>query len=427
MANYFFETMSESDASNFASDDRLFFLAGSPSSVTVTHNDATGGLHPTAESITITSGAVSHTFAVGAIATASQADPSNVIFVSAGNDALVVDSNTGTAIDLTNSDIGDSSDHSVLYAFGGNDTIDGGNHSDWIDGGAGNDVITGLNDGSDDALASKQDVLQGGAGADSITGDVGNDHIYGNTQTTTQGAADAGDSIVAGAGNDYVNGNAGADTIFGDAGNDRLYGGADADTIHGGADNDYLQGNKGADSLLGDAGNDSIHGGADNDVLAGGADNDQLWGDLGADTVAGGTGFDWLTGGAGNDVFSFAGGDATNANVSTAPTAADHGLTDVIADFADASDKIALGFTVAAVLHDTTGTVATTVEGAQAIAQGLLTAHAGGGLDVAAVTVGSDTYLFFDGDGANTTIDSVIKVLGVTDSAFNVGTNNDFA
>jgi len=427
MANYFFETMSESDASNFASDDRLFFLSGSPSSVTVTHQAATsGGLHPTAESITITSGVVSHTFAADALATASQ--DQNVIFVSAGNDALVVDSDSGTAVDLSaGADVGDFSDHSVLYAFGGNDTIDGGNHSDWIDGGAGNDVITGINDGSDDALASKQDVLQGGAGADTITGDVGNDHIYGNAQTTTQGAADGADSIIAGAGNDYVNANAGDDFVDGGAGNDRLYGGNGADTIHGGADIDYLQGNKGADSLLGEAGNDVLHGGADNDALLGGADNDQLFGDLGADTVTGGAGYDWLSGGAGNDVFSFAAGDASNANVTTAPTAANHGLTDVIADFTDASDKIALGFTVSAVLHDTTHTVATTVEGAQAIAQGLLTANGGGGTDVAAITVGSDTYLFFDGDHANTTIDSVIKVLGVTDSAFNVGTNNDFA
>jgi Ca2+-binding RTX toxin-like protein len=73
-----------------------------------------------------------------------------------------------------------------------------------IDGGAGNDVLTG------------------GGGANKITGGVGNDLLYG---------ADGADVILGGDGNDL---------LFGGAGRDLLIGGDGADTILGNSDEDIL-------------------------------------------------------------------------------------------------------------------------------------------------------------------------------------------
>jgi Ca2+-binding RTX toxin-like protein len=266
----------------------------------------------------------------------------------------------------------------------------------------------------------------GGAGADTIVGGDGNDHIYGNLFSSTAGAADGNDIIHAGNGNDYVNGNAGDDSISGGLGNDKLYGGAGNDVIDGEDGNDYLQGNKGSDVLFGGNGNDTLHGGADHDFwLAGGAGNDQVFGDLGDDSVSGGAGYDTMWGGDGNDVFFIStAGDASNANLLTAATAANHDLTDVIADFTSGSDHIYLGFTVNTVLHQQTGVTFTSVDAAQTYAEQLLDAHTGTG-EVAAITVGSDTYLFYTDTGVDTTgvdaahsINAAIKVAGVAGSVF---------
>jgi serralysin len=430
MANYFFETMSDSDAAAFTSDDRLFFLSGTPSSVTVTHQEATtGGLHPTAESTTITLGAVSHTFQADELAGASAAH--DIIFVSGGNDTLVVDSDAGSTIDLgagnsagpydpATYDV-DLNAHTILYAFGGADTITGGNASDWIDGGNGSDTITGVNDGSADALAHKADVLQGGGGGDTITGADGNDHIYGNTLATAAGTTDGGDLLSGGNGNDYINGNAGNDTIDGGLGNDRLYGGNNDDVVTGGAGYDYLQGNKGNDTLDGGADNDTIHGGADNDSLVGGTGNDQLFGDNGNDTLSGGAGYDSLTGGAGNDTFSFGATDASVANLNTVATATDHGLTDVITDFTHGADKLGLaGGAPTAIDLQGSGVTFSGVDDAYAYAKTLIAAHVA---DVAAIQVGSDTYLFYDTDHTGGTIDAVVKLSSFTASTL---TTSDF-
>jgi Ca2+-binding RTX toxin-like protein len=288
----------------------------------------------------------------------------------------------------------------ALFAGATNDTVDGGD---------GNDVITGSS-GSTDALGHliESDLYMGGAGADTIVGGIGNDHIYGNELTAVAGAVDGADSLSAGAGNDYVQGNAGADTIDGNDGNDRLYGGADADSILGSAGNDYLQGNKGNDTLSGGSGDDTVHGGADDDRLSGDAGNDQLFGDAGNDTLTGGAGIDTITGGTGNDKFVFSGHDAAFATSGVLAWA-----TDEVADFASGSDKLALDFRPTQLLHGS----ADSVSAAMAFATQQLQAHAGQG-DVAAVTVGSDTYMFWDSTGHGGAIDSAIKVDHVQDNVF---------
>ena len=267
----------------------------------------------------------------------------------------------------------------TLRGGAGDDQLDGGSGSDWLDGGDGNDRILGSPGVGPAGSSGESDVYSGGAGSDTIGGGAGNEHIYGNAATSMAGALDGADSLSGGDGNDYIQGNAGADTIDGGAGNDRLYGGADNDVIAGGAGADWLQGNKGADSLSGGTGDDLIHGGADNDTLTGGAGIDQMSGD------------------AGNDRFVFGAGDSDFASGSTVFT------TDHIADFGNGGDLIQLPFHVAAVLDG----AATSAAGAYASAVALLAGHA---LDVAAITVGTDTMLFYQSGGIASGPDSAITL-----------------
>lgn len=433
MANYVFETMTATDASNFTSTDRLFFESASVSTLGVTDNPAvTGPLSSSAESITLTSGSQSLTFAATQLSYASTHD--GLIFVN-GDELEVGTGAANTLAFTTDAGVGH---HTAVYGFDGNDTISGtSSANDTLFGGDGNDVITGSSSHTDAAgHFTESDYYMGGAGADSITGGDGNDHIYGNAFGSTIGAADGNDTINAGNGNDYVNGNAGNDTVNGGDGNDRLYGGAGNDVISGGNGNDYLQGNKGDDTLLGNAGDDTIHGGAGNDVVRGISGNDHVFGDNGDDTITGDAGFDTLTGGAGNDVFIFFAGDASNANVSDT-TSTTAGVVDTITDFTTGEDHISLanggsappGF-LPFVYHQGAGVTFTSAAAAQVYAEQLMDngTHAGG--EVAAIQVGADTYLFYNdtnhdvtgADGAHS-INEAIKLTGVTASTI---TTDDF-
>jgi Ca2+-binding RTX toxin-like protein len=95
------------------------------------------------------------------------------------------------------------------------------------------------------------------------------------------------DSINGGNGNDTLSGNDGIDRIDGGNGNDVIDGGPDADQLFGGAGDDTISGGTGVDVLFGDDGNDSLSGGAGQDQLWGGAGNDTLNGGGGADWLRG--------------------------------------------------------------------------------------------------------------------------------------------
>lgn len=282
----------------------------------------------------------------------------------------------------------------IAYGGGGQDSITAADGNDWINGGARSGA--------------------GADGADRLFGMGGNDHIFGNAQGAAQGAADGDDWIDAGSGGDYVNGQGGNDTIHGGSGSDRLLGGSGNDLIVGdneigidpatlGFGNDHLNGNKGNDTLIGGWGNDDLHGGQGDDLLQGGEQNDLLSGDLGNDTLEGGGGVDTMSGGSGADIFRFL--ETSNAPfvpVETTPT-------DQIADFEHGADHIQLAFHVLALLQ--AGAASGLVAAASA-ADAMLQAHAGNG-EVAAVQVGSDTYLFFASDGAGA-MNDVILLHGVT-------------
>jgi len=440
MATYTFETMAQSDASNFTATDFLFFLSGNIANLGVTDNPGTSssnalGTTITAESITLTSGGKSLTFSAAELSAASKASPDHILL---GNDLLVFgqggttsvpydDAGTAGTLSLAAGTAGHSA---VAFGFAGADSIVGGSASDTINGGEGNDTITGHSSFN----ATESDWLLGGNGADVITGGNGNDHIYGNVAVGAGGAADGNDVIVAGDGHDYVNGNAGNDTIDGGNGNDRLYGGNGDDSIEGGAGNDYLQGNKGNDTLQ-DTGTSTtevniIHGGAGNDIISAAHGLNQLFGELGndsitgggeADKIWGGVGYDTVQGNGGADTFYFASGDADIANVTSAYTATSHGVTDVVSDFTHGTDKLSLGFSVTAVDTAAGGTTFSTVDDAYTYAKGVLAGH---GTDVVALyvhdtntghTADVGTYVFWDSAHSTGTIDSVVHLSSVSD------------
>ncbi|MGP4717737.1 calcium-binding protein [Psychrobacter sp. T6-6] len=114
-----------------------------------------------------------------------------------------------------------------------------------------------------------------------------------NTDVITGTLNDRTNIINAYDGDDLVHGNQTAQNIIdGGAGWDELHGGDNIDTIFGGTGEDFIYGNAGADSIYGGDGHDTLFGGAGDDYIEGGEGNDWLQGDGGADILIGGLGDD---------------------------------------------------------------------------------------------------------------------------------------
>jgi Ca2+-binding RTX toxin-like protein len=299
----------------------------------------------------------------------------------------------------------------TLKGDAGNDTLNGDDGDDVLDGGAGSDVHNGgtgfdiadysarttavtadLDGAADDGETVEADNIKpdveeidGGSGDDTLTGNNGVNVLRGGAgDDTLDPGRGAGDRLAGGGGSDTVtyatrtaavsldldgaadDGEAGeadliesdVENLTGGSGNDRLTGGAGSNLLNGGSGNDVLDGGAGGDLLLGGAGIDSadysmraapitadpdgvsddgesgegddvetdvegLAGGSGNDVLtgwtgtnviSGGAGDDILNGEQGDDTLDGGPGNDQLTGGAGLDIIdSGAGNDALRA------------------------------------------------------------------------------------------------------------------
>ena len=178
-----------------------------------------------------------------------------------------------------------------------------------------------------DLNALKQAMLNGGTGNDTLTGYATDDAMTG------------------GAGDDTLDGVAGNDTLAGGDGNDKLYGGAGDDTLTGGIGNDVLDGGAGADNLAGGMGDDTYVVDSASDVVTeaagegldtvvstvdftlgatvenlflsgsaaingtGNAGANLLVGNVAANTLSGGLGNDELDGGAGVDTMLGGSGD----------------------------------------------------------------------------------------------------------------------
>ncbi len=244
--------------------------------------------------------------------------------------------------------LGGDSGNDVLRGDSGNDTLDGGAGSDSIAGGAGTDILVEQDGSGDDTYAGGADndtldygavtgdvavdLLQGtatgaGIGNDTLTaieniqGGAGNDAITGD---------DSANTLTGGGGNDSLAGGLGDDVFTGaeDSGDDTYAGGEGIDTVDftgvsdvvaadlaagtvtvaglgtdalldierlvGGAADDTLTGGGGADTLDGGQGADILDGGDENDVLLGNDGDDTLKGSAGDDIFVGGAGFDTL-------------------------------------------------------------------------------------------------------------------------------------
>ena len=116
-----------------------------------------------------------------------------------------------------------------------------------------------------DSTASSIEAWQGNGAA--IVGTTAIDTISLAGLSSISGLA----FVDGGGGDDILTGSNLADDLRGGAGNDTLIGLAGNDILSGGAGNDMLSGGDGNDTLIGGAGNDALQGGAGDDafVIAG--------------------------------------------------------------------------------------------------------------------------------------------------------------
>lgn len=95
-------------------------------------------------------------------------------------------------------------------------------------------------------------------------------------------------TIDGGSGNDLLTGGGGNNLLIGGSGHDVLYGAAGNDVLLGGDGNDDLFGGSGDDVLVGGNGDDCLDGGTGRDLMIGSQDNDRLKGGDGEDILIGG-------------------------------------------------------------------------------------------------------------------------------------------
>jgi Ca2+-binding RTX toxin-like protein len=230
--------------------------------------------------------------------------------------------------------------NNVIDGKGGNDSIVTGSGNDIIIGGAGNNSINGgagIDTASYVSSATAVTVNLTIAGYQLVTGTSSYDSLTNIENLTGSAFADTltGDVnanvIDGGAGDDIMNGGAGNNTLIGGAGNDWFYTGTSAETFNGGSGFDTLYyytsvagvninlatnvvsaGDAQGDSVTGieniygsSIGNNVLIGDLNNNYLAGFAGNDTISGGAGDDTIDAGTGTDLLDGGAGVDILYY--------------------------------------------------------------------------------------------------------------------------
>ena len=181
-------------------------------------------------------------------------------------------------------------------------------------GGAGNDTLTGGEDGPGyKGSGPPSDLLVGGPGDDTLRGGAGDDFLTGDG-----GAIPSADAFDRGSGNDAIDGGGGVDSVSyagrtagvrvdladdaaiagGPGERDRVSG---VENVTGGDGDDVLLGNEFRNRIDGEAGDDRIVGRDGWDRMSGGAGADVLDGRAGSDDLDGGSGRDTLRGGIGDD------------------------------------------------------------------------------------------------------------------------------
>ncbi len=195
------------------------------------------------------------------------------------------------------------SDNAELFTLrGGSDTLDGGGGIDQLDffldeaaGATFSAIVVDLGAGT--ATGNRNGVAFSASisNIEKVSGsDAADDTFIGS---------DVKKEIMnGGGGDDSLSGLGGKDKLKGDAGNDTLDGGEGRDTLKGGDGDDLLRGGKGTDQLNGGGGSDSLIGGNGDDQLKGGAGRDNLDGRNGDDQMSGGGGGDTFVFSDGADV-----------------------------------------------------------------------------------------------------------------------------
>jgi Ca2+-binding RTX toxin-like protein len=260
-----------------------------------------------------------------------------------------------------------------------------------IDGGGGNDVLTGAGLGDTIFGNTGNDLIAGGAGNDLLIGGVGTDTVsfVGEALTGARINLESGsvlsslgtlldnlsefEVVFDSDGSNEITGFANAASrLEGRGGNDTIFGGSAADTLLGGDNDDIIAGGAGVDSLDGGSGIDTLDmisepgftggtidlanermgigspfetiigfeavfdsdgsniifgSGASALRLEGRGGNDTITGSSSADTILGGLGNDFIRGGAGVD--SLDGGDGTDTLDLTAEPSFTGGIIDL--------------------------------------------------------------------------------------------------
>jgi serralysin len=323
----------------------------------------------------------------------------------------------------------------ILTGGAGADTLDGGLGNDTavysgvrslytitvsgntttITGPDGTDVLTNV---ENFRFADQTVAAAAPSGGLSISGDV--------TDNLIEGTAFA-DSLSGLGGNDTLNGQGGDDSLTGGTGDDRITAGAGADTVIGGSGNDTLDGGEGFDlavfqgangagvsvnlatgAVSGGDGLDSLTG---FEGLVGSAFSDTLIGDAGDNIIDGAGGSDLLRGGAGADRISASGAPGQSG-----------GAPDIIKAQSTANATIATavnidgGFDLLA---------RPDVGNATTIPHATVAGRTHGNVEYYAFTVGANTTVVIDIDGAG--FDSTLRIFNVsgTQLAANDDNNGD--
>ena len=302
---------------------------------------------------------------------------------SSGNDTLYGNFNDETISGLGGADViyGDDGNDRLasftmdlvggrsLDVFAEQDTLHGGNGSDRLYAGYGDNVDGGANFPDGDTLYLSLLGAPSGVNVDFRQANlvVGGGTIVGIEHFAWVQGSNFSDTIIGG-----------VNTILGMGGNDHLISMADASRLDGGDGDDILDGSLSiSGELSGGAGNDIIytaisggvatafggdgddviyansesHGGAGNDVIAvydtpgarghwGDAGNDTITGSNGNDFLLGGSGADIIRGGAGNDIL----GSAESNPLSYQLPAFDNGLERDQISAGDGNDLVGAGY-----------------------------------------------------------------------------------
>ncbi len=208
---------------------------------------------------------------------------------------------------------------------GEGDNVGSDNSVEEVDGGPGNDTLTGNDQANKLVGNAGNDFLRGGLGADTLIGGANVDTLaYDEPQRTSgvtvtlpeggilsagQGAAGENDSIQ---GFENLTGSKFNDKLTGNSGNNNILDGAGNDTVNGAGGNDSFVEQPGADEYIGGGGSDTISyatvtssvnvslDNVANDGILSPAEKDNVHDDV--HVVVGATGATYITGSPGDDI-----------------------------------------------------------------------------------------------------------------------------